>query len=427
MTVEHFTIVGDTIGTQPWTQQRRVATASAAGGSYRYDTTGGGNKNDIVQQIQTYWVNDSPLTQWVYGQVTQGGTQVTLQARSRGYLAALHGQAVGADYSGVTLTAVSYTGIGADVGVGGLLAIGTGFATAEIRQNSTTIPLMPHVTGWTAVAPGQRFNAMVEVRFISEFWEATAIDGGDTGTESLFVVGDVRLDVFALPAYTLPGARPTPTVVAATSGRATSTGAVVAKPGGTTVGDVMVAIVGNLHGFNGITAPAGWTPQHSSLDKWFPENEEQLKIFVRVVAAAGEPASYHFGGSLLAEEIAAIVTIRDASTYFDEWAFASTRRTLDALRRTDTHVAPSISRSGQLLLAVSYFEHEWWQGVITHTPPTGMTELVDNGGTSSSLSVAVLTGPPNPTGARAFALSKDPQYFGHAVAATVLLPGTKVV
>ncbi|AHJ88532.1 hypothetical protein Jolie1_032 [Mycobacterium phage Julie1] len=97
------------------------------------------------------------------------------------------------------LVDASMFGIGGDIGRGGTLAIGTEFGVMEQRMNSVTFPLAPERVGWTLVPPGGTFVGAVELRFISEFWENTSIDGGDSGTESSFDSGETRLDLFAVP------------------------------------------------------------------------------------------------------------------------------------------------------------------------------------------------------------------------------------
>lgn len=158
----------------------------------------GGNKNDLLHDISTSWTNDSPIDQWVYGKITQGGQRVTLQARSRGGLYLASGYAEGDDAG--TLMESSMAGCGADIGRGGTLALGTTFCVMEQRCNAATIPLAPERGGWYRLASGATITARAQVRFISEFWENTTIDGGDAGTESSYETGGLRLDLFAIPA-----------------------------------------------------------------------------------------------------------------------------------------------------------------------------------------------------------------------------------
>lgn len=245
----HFQVIDGAIVPQPWMQYRNVASASVptVTGSYPVsssDTTatslnlnsigsigqnfvdtiesslatiglgqqlggllglGSGltqgipalNKNDLLQSVKASWTNDTPIDQLVYGLITRGGSRVTLQARSRGYVAVASGYAIGADVT--QLTICSKMGTGADMGAGGTLATGTDYGIAESRQNSCTIPLAPELTGWTTLAPGATFNGAVQVRFISEFWENTSITGGDADTESSYETGELQLDLYALP------------------------------------------------------------------------------------------------------------------------------------------------------------------------------------------------------------------------------------
>ena len=159
----------------------------------------GGNKNDLLHQLTRTYTNDTPVAQDVYGLITRGGCRVSLQARSRGGLVLASGYKVGALGDPGPLVPASMFGVGADLGRGGTLAIGTTFCVAEERMNSVTIPLAPERTGWARLQPGQSLTARVELRFVSEFWENTTIDGGDTGSESSYETGETRLDLFAVP------------------------------------------------------------------------------------------------------------------------------------------------------------------------------------------------------------------------------------
>jgi hypothetical protein len=158
----------------------------------------GANKNDLLQTVTAQYTNVSPLDQLVYGIITRGGCRVTLQARSRGYLVVSTGQAIGVTPGNLTIASV--IGCGADIGAGGVLAIGTAYCIIEERQNAASFPLAPEVCGWVRVQPGETFTGQVTVRFVSEFWENSQIDGGDLETESSYDAGATRLDLFAVPA-----------------------------------------------------------------------------------------------------------------------------------------------------------------------------------------------------------------------------------
>lgn len=240
---DHFRVTDDgQVTPQPWMQWRQVASSEVpsksgsynvtltSGGLGTVDVTGtmtslfgsllssiptlfsasslltkvapgasaGGNKNELLHSLQLSWTNDSPIDQWVYGLVTRGGCRVSLQARSRGGLLLRSGYQQHASDPG-PLTDSSMFGCGADVGRAGTLAIGTGFCVIEERMNSCTIQVAPERTGWHRLPPGQTFTAKAELRFVSEFWENTTIDGGDTGSESSYETGGTRLDLFAVP------------------------------------------------------------------------------------------------------------------------------------------------------------------------------------------------------------------------------------
>ncbi|UXE04411.1 hypothetical protein SEA_FUNSIZED_40 [Mycobacterium phage Funsized] len=238
----HFEITPDgAIRPQPWMTWRQVASVSAASKAGSYGVTlqsdggvgvfgtlgslfgsmfsfipqmfgtssflsgllatasAGGNKNDLLQSLTTGWVNDTPVPQRVYGLISRGGARVSLQARSRGGLTVYSGFKVNAPGDPGPLTPSSMFGVGADIGRGGTLAIGTQFCVAEERMNSVTIPLAPERTEHVVLTPGQSIAARVELRFVSEFWENTQIDGGDAGAESSYETGETRLDLYAVP------------------------------------------------------------------------------------------------------------------------------------------------------------------------------------------------------------------------------------
>ena len=102
----------------------------------------------------------------------------------------------------LALTDSSYFGVGGDLGRGGVLAVGTTFAMPEVRMNAVTFPVAPERVGLARVDPGEDFVAAAELRFITQQWEYTTIDGGDSESESGYVTGDTRLDLFALPIIT---------------------------------------------------------------------------------------------------------------------------------------------------------------------------------------------------------------------------------
>jgi hypothetical protein len=311
MTYEgHFQVVDGAVKPQPWMQLRGVASEEVPSVSKSYATAGGGNKNELLQTVQTHWTNTAPMSQWVYGVVTHEGSEVTLQARSRGYLAMWHGVDISADGAGIVMTDVSHAGGGADIGVAGLLGIGTGFGAHSVRFNSHSIPLMPQVTGWYLVAPGERFNAKVQVRFVSDFWENTTIDGGDQSTESVILSGGVRLDLFAVPSVLPPPPRPVPTIVGWEYDDTITGDTTVDVPAGTAEDDIILAISANHFGFmSELTAiEEGWTLLHGR-DGGFAD--VHMKIWGRV-ADASEPSSYSFGNGFLAQQITHLITIRDA-------------------------------------------------------------------------------------------------------------------
>lgn len=258
------------------------------------------------------------------------------------------------------------------------------------------------------------------VDFVSDFWENTAIDGGDSHTESLFVAGDVRLDLFALPAQsTSPTPRPDPSVVGKSGARSTTAPTVVSVPAGTANGDVMLAIVANNIGSEPVM-PDGWLRLYG-----VDAGALDVRAYFYLRTANSEPASYSIGNTFAVEQFAQIVTLRDASPLPEEWYFASSLlRPMIWDRDDGKHTVPSMDRSGQMLLALSYFSFLIGDAV-DQTVPDGMTELATEVGTSTAFGTAVLSPAPNPTGERVFTASKIPTFTGHSITVAVLIPGNR--
>lgn len=425
---DQFEVVGEAVGPRPWMQLRLVDTKEAASESRKYDTSGGVNKNTQVQTLQSSWTNDSPIDQYVYGTVSKGGSQVTLQARSRGYLSMRHAVdfTTGEEEPEFLFQEVSRFGVGSDLGNGGILSLGGAYGISELRQNSLTMPLMPHITRWWTVAPGDTIHVAVQVYFVSEFWENTNIDGGDSNTESKIITGDIRLDLFALPALADVPQAATPTIVGSVTHDTeidltiADTRTQVNLPEGLAEGDVLLAVVCNQLGFLQEITPVeeGWSLLHERDAGW---QDVHMRIFIRNVTD-DEPEEYQFENSGFAEETAMLIGLRDAEPYdptISNWHVASN---VSRWKFVEDHVAPSLNRKGQLLLAVSYFAHGI-NSPITHTPPEGMTELADVPATVSAMSVAMLSNPPRPTLDRYFTLSTNPLFSGHSITASILIPG----
>lgn len=236
---DHFQVVDGALSPQSWMQWRHVASVAALSVTKKYPPTQSsssasvlgtvgslfgpllgklsgifglnsflagldegvssfGNKNDLVHDIHTSYTNDSPIDQWVYGKITRGGVRVTLQVRSRGGFLLSSGYKEDVSDAG-TLVEASMFGCGGNLGNAGTLNIGTTFGIIETRMNSTTIPLAPERLGWYKLAPAATLTARATLRFVTDFWENTTIDGGDVGTESSYESGDTRLDLFAVP------------------------------------------------------------------------------------------------------------------------------------------------------------------------------------------------------------------------------------
>lgn len=432
---DHFDVTDGTLSPQPWMQLRRVADATTPAVARSYGATGGQNKNEVYQTLTVSWTNNSPVSQYVYGLVHQGGSAVALQARSRGYLRTSHGLGVTLAPRATppsALVEVSRFGGGADIGVGGLLGIGTDFAMHEVRSPSNSVPLMPNITGWTPVAPGETATAQVEVRFVSENWEATTVTNGKENTACTILAGELGIDLFAVPLIDNPPTRTTPTIVGHNAKMENSKDVRVAKPPGTQTGDVLLAIVGNNFGAaSAITAPAGWTLLHAVNTSDFDWFNAHVKVFSKQAGSA-EPADYVFTNSFGAEQIVQLMTLRGAVTPnagadSAGWSIGSTRAKY--AKRGDMHVAPSMAAGGQLLICASFFglADNILDGFgvvrVAHTPPAGMTEQLNLNGANSCMCVATLADPPNPTQERKFTTDPRAYFAGSAVALAILVAG----
>lgn len=422
-----FDVLDGVAAPQPWTQERKVASATTASVAASYDPSNGQAKNERVQAVQTSWTNSSPVTQWVHGWVTKGGSQTHMQCRSRAYLVTAHGYEIGGTGVDIPVTEISRCGGGTDVGLGGILNTGGAFGVHRRYLPSATVPFMPHLTGAFPVNPGQTIHARAEVWFRSDFWENTQIDGGDADTESRIIAGAIRLDLFAAPAPAAAPTRLTPTVVGVAHDTElnlviadTQTG--VNVPAGTAAGMTLIAVVANQFGLASDITPveSGWTELAVCDGGW---EDVHMKIYGRTVTA-GNPTTYHWTNGAFAEQTAVIIALSNVDPYDPVSGNWYTGTLLSSWKLVEDHIAPSINRGGQILLCASYF-NTLLQGLtpITQSPPVSMTEIAEIVGGRSSLAVAVLTKPPRPTGEREFVLSGVPFFNGHSICASILLPG----
>lgn len=195
----HFYVHNGGLTPQPWMQLQRVTGATFPAQTVKFPITNTGTNYDkLLQTAGATWINLSPVAQWVYGLVTCGPNRVTLQARSKGYIAVWTAIDYGYNTS-PTLVEASRFGIGADDGFAGVISTGIAYCEAEVRANTRTFTVAPEETGWMRVEPGQAVTAMVHTRFTSTNWETSDIDGGDTECVSSIDCGELTLDMFATP------------------------------------------------------------------------------------------------------------------------------------------------------------------------------------------------------------------------------------
>jgi hypothetical protein len=434
---EHFSQVDGVIAPQPWMQMRAVARSSTPSISRSFGVSGGGSKNELLQSITTSWTNNTPLAQWVYGIVHQGGSAVSLQSRSRAYLSVSHAMKVELTPKAIVaadLVEVSRFGGGADIGTGGLLGIGTAYGIHEVRVHSTSVPLMPQLTGWKLVQPSQTVSAQVDCRFISDFWENNSVDGGNANSASTALAGELAVDLFAIPQIAPPPPRLIPTVVATATAMEIGKPVKVTRPTSVQAGDILVAMVGNQWGATDVmTAPDdNWKLLHSVNDGFWGLNGTHFRVWLRL-ATASEPTTYTFGNAPLAEEIVHLIVLRNASMPGGDidtsgWSVASTRAIWGP--SADKHVCPPITSNGQMLLCSTFFaltdnplDLVLGPSPVTVSIPAGMTKAGEKYGKSSTLSVAYLNKPPNPTGSRKFVSTPRAYYSDNSINVSILVPG----
>lgn len=93
------------------------------------------------------------------------------------------------------------------------------------------------------------------------------------------------------------------------------------------------------------------------------------------------------------------------------------------------HTAPSMATNGQLLICASFFAIADYPFDLTgpvqvdQNPPAGMTEVGGINGSSSTMLVAKLDNPPNPTQERAFTTTPRAYFYGSAVTLAILVAG----
>lgn len=427
----HFSVIDGHVSPQPWMQQRLLKTASADPVTRTYDPSDGIARNEVLQSMTLQWTNNSPVNQYVYGMVTRDGSRVTLQTRTRAYLMTRHGALIGSGT--VAMNEVGRFGGGADVGKGGLLALGASYAIHELRSNSSSMPFMPQYAGQYLVEPGETITCKVDVSFKSDFWESSNIDGSDSGTESSVHAGEIRLDLYGLPTVDLPPPRLQPTIVGGAGGVTSNvnfnTNTVCAVPAGIAPGDVLVAITCTQFGFAETIVPLedGWTLAHQRGEGFFGFGDVHMKIWTRNVNG-GEPSTFGFGGSFFSEGITLMFAVRGALPFDggngNQWYIASN---LDHWKLVEEHVAPSIDKPGQLLICASYFDHSPTQAPLHQASPDGMTEIADVAGQISTIAVATLATPPQPTFIRRFEPTQWPVFRGHSIAVSILIPGEEDV
>lgn len=178
-----------------------------------------------------------------------------------------------------------------------------------------------------------------------------------------------------------PGGGGTTPVVRSASGASGSAGsdpAVVPKPAGLAVGDLMIAVhVGDNDGsLANMTGPSGWTTIASQAAT--PGGQPAVKVW-QMIATSTEVAASNFTFNVGAGGIfcsAGIIAITTGTFDPADPIGAGPSFTINASNST-SHVAPSLTGIVNGLLITGHSVDQGGAATCSYTPPSGMTERVD--------------------------------------------------
>ena len=192
------------------------------------------------------------------------------------------------------------------------------------------------------------------------------------------IVGVLAVGAAAAAAATLPANGLAAIALRSSSSAATAApgrSLTLARPGGTTVGDVLVAgVVGRVSSRGTVTPPSGWTVVRTDTNV-SPYASLTQALYVRVVGA-NEPSSYRFELSASVGVAGAVLAYSGVDTVAPVLASSGFFRA-----QTRTITAPSVAATAGAAIA-GFFGTNKKGGVA---PPSGMSEIVDTAGGGSSI------------------------------------------
>jgi hypothetical protein len=198
------------------------------------------------------------------------------------------------------------------------------------------------------------------------------------------------VDVFVTYTEVGGGSGPTVRSAAGASGAAGNDPAVVTKPSGLAVGDLMLAFhVGDNDALlANMTAPASWTEIASQAA--VTGAQPAMKVWHRI-ATSTETAASNFsfsagGGGVFCSAGILAITVGT----FDPTAPLSPAFTINASNST-AHVAPSLTGIVNGLLVTAHSTDQGGASSTSYTPPSGMTEHVDTAASTGWTCVEVNT------------------------------------
>lgn len=186
--------------------------------------------------------------------------------------------------------------------------------------------------------------------------------------------------------------------------------------------DTLIAVVCNQYGDpNSILAPRGWTRLYGAGLNLY--NDTHMVVFHKR-ATDDEPASYQFGGGFMAETIASLMVVRNASPLLSEWTFGARLYQPWLWESASTEqIVPEIPGGGDLLIAMSYLATGQGQH-ITQTTPAALTPVATINGDMSTYAAGQMDAPADPTQELVFTASAVPAWLtGHSIAAGLVIPG----
>jgi len=200
----------------------------------------------------------------------------------------------------------------------------------------------------------------------------------------------------------------TATVAAASAGTGASGTYTVTIPTGTANGDLLIAV--NTSDSSTLAAspiPTGFTALSTAS---YDGGANSIHVAIGYRIASSEPASYTFTVGTGSDNAGCLLRVTGHDTTPTIAQVAPS-----AFAAAGAVVAPSIvpNTATDLLICFACSDGANGTGTVTWTPPSGMTEQVDTqSATFTSLTVASLQNPSNPSGTKTFTSSPGNDHGG---------------